>query len=165
MLPEKWGGIGMPDIQKFWTAFKFSWLRRLITTPSFWPTIIQVQINKILGIELSITDILKLGSSRLYQVSKQVKNEFWKQVFGSIVSITEGAAFCFPEKLISSPFFHNNLVLRNNKVLKVADFPELSEKVETLSDFYKPGTNTLLQWADFCDRFQCNISEEKFIYS
>ena len=34
-LPENYGGLGMPDLLKFWTAFKFSWLRRLITTNSF----------------------------------------------------------------------------------------------------------------------------------
>ena len=39
-LPENYGGLGMPDLLKFWTAFKFSWLRRLITTNSFWPKII-----------------------------------------------------------------------------------------------------------------------------
>ena len=163
MLPEKWGGLGTPDIQKFWTAFKFSWLRRLLTTNSFWPTIIQMQVNKILGYEISVTDILKLGSSKLNQISKQLKNDFWKQVFGSIISITEGAAFCYPEKFLSTPFFHNNLVMRNNKVVKEVDFPELSGKIETISDFYIPGTTTLFQWVDFCDHYECNISEEKFI--
>ena len=31
-LEQKQGGIGMPDVLKFWTAFKFSWLRRLLTS-------------------------------------------------------------------------------------------------------------------------------------
>ena len=34
-LPIKYGGLGMPDISQFWTAFKFSWVRRLQTTNSF----------------------------------------------------------------------------------------------------------------------------------
>ena len=108
-LPEKNGGLGMPDMQKFWTSFKFSWLRRLITTTSFWPKIITSQVNKVLESDLNIFEILQLGASKLLQMSKQLKNEFWKQVFSSVIDIFEGAAFSYPEKLLSSPFFHNNL--------------------------------------------------------
>ena len=95
--------------------------------------------------------------------TKRLKNYFWKQTFGTILNITEGAAFCFPEKLLLSPFFHNNLVRRNNKVVKENDYPELVGKVSTLSDFYFPATSNLMQWADFCEHNRCAISEEKYI--
>ena len=96
-------------------------------------------------------------------MSKFLKNVFWKQVFGTIIDITEGAAFTYPEKLLSSPFFHNNLVLRNNKVIKEGNYPEIVDKVTSLSDFFNPGTNQLLQRAEFCERHGSNISEEKYI--
>ena len=162
-LPIQKGGLGMPDILKFWSAFKFSWFRRLLSTDSFWPKLVQAQVNEVLGQEIGMVDILQLGASKLNQIAKHLKNEFWKQVFSTAIELTEGAAFCHPEKLLTSPFLHNNLVLRNNKVIRERDFPELAGIVSTLSDFYYPGTNQIMQWAEFCERYRCNISEEKFI--
>ena len=39
-LPEKKGGLGLPDVEKFWKSLKFSWLRRLSSTEAFWPKIL-----------------------------------------------------------------------------------------------------------------------------
>jgi hypothetical protein len=39
-LPVKLGGLGVPDVLKFWTAFKFSWFRRMLNTQSFWPKLV-----------------------------------------------------------------------------------------------------------------------------
>ena len=162
-LPLHMGGLGMPDISKFWTAFKFSWFRRLISTDSFWPQILMEQVNDILGYTINIFELLQLGASKLHQISKLLKNNFWKQVLGTAIQITEGAAFCYPEKIISSPFWHNTLVLRNNKTIKESDFPEIVGKVFTLSDLFYPGTNKIMEWVDFCERYACNISHNKFI--
>ena len=134
----------MPDILKFWSAFKFSWFRRLLSTDSFWPKLVQAQVNEVLGQEIGMVDILKLGASKLNQIAKHLKNECWKQVFSTAIELTEGAEFSYPEKLLTSPFLHNNLVLRNNKVIQERDFPELAGIVSTLSDFYYPGTNQIM---------------------
>ena len=162
-LPLKNGGLGMPDILKFWTAFKFSWFRRILTSDSFWPKLLESQVNEILGADLKLIDVLQLGQAKLNQVAKSLKNNFWKQVFSSSSEVLEGTAFCFPEKILSSPFMYNNLILRNNKVIKERDFPEIIDKVSTMSDFYKPGTIQLLPWQEFCEKYTCNISQEKFI--
>ena len=163
VLPEKFGGLNMPDIENFWSAFKFSWLRRLLSTSSFWPKILESQISNILGFQTNISDILQLGPSKLVQVAKQLKNDFWKGAFGTIGKIYAGAAFCVPEKILSMTFFHNNLVLRNNKTIKENNYPELIGKVTTLSDFYSPSSTQLMPWADFCERYDCNINIEKYI--
>ena len=161
-LPVKFGGLGVPDLGKFWTGFKFSWIRRLLTSSSFWPQMIKMEINEILGTDMEIVDILQLGDSKLNQISKSLKNIFWKQVFGSVVEITQGAAFSCPENLLSSSFLHNSLVLRNNKTINERHFPEIVGKVSTLSDFYSPATNKLMDWNQFCEHWACNISQEKF---
>ena len=150
-------------VSKFWTAFKFSWLRRLISTKSFWPQILIAQVNEILGYSISIFDLLQLGASKLTQISKLLKNNFWKQVLGTAIQITEGAAFCYPERIITSPFWHNPLVQRNNKVIKESDFPEVVGKISTLSDLFYPGTNKIMEWAHFCERYAVNISFDKFL--
>ena len=69
----------------------------------------------------------------------------------------------FPEKLLSSPFLYNNLVLRNNKIINERIFPEITGIVSTLSDFYLPGTNQLMQWEELKNYWNCDISQEKFI--
>ena len=93
----------MPKIVQFWSAFKFSWLKRLITTSSLWPQIILEQISDILDNEISNVDLLQLGASLLKKISKQLKNKFWSQALGTTSEICEGAIFCFPEKLLSCP--------------------------------------------------------------
>ena len=162
-LPLTYGGIAMPDIASFWKAFKFSWLRRLLATRSFWPNILLNQIRNILSVELSVVEILQLGSFKLNMIAKKIKNPFWKEVFGGIKDMIENAAFCFPEKILSSPFFYNNLVLRGNKVIREKDFPELTRIVGTLSDFYLPNTTTMLSRDEFCERYTCDVSVEKYI--
>ena len=47
-------------------------------------------------------------------------------------------------------------------MLKPADFPEI-QATTTLAKFFHPNTNTLMQWNDFCTRYDIQISEEKFI--
>ena len=72
-LPVTYGGLAMPDINIFWTAFKFSWLRRLLTTHSFWPKILLKSVSEILNYEVSACELLQLGASKLVEISKRIK--------------------------------------------------------------------------------------------
>ena len=157
------GGLGMPDINTFWKAFKFSWLRRLILTRSFWPNILQDQIKDILGTNLTLIEVCQLGASKLSVISKQIKNVFWKQVFADVEDMMNGAAISNPDNLLYSPFFYNNLVIRGTKVIRAQDFPELYGKVNTLSDFYEINTNTFLSFEQFCEVHSCTLSKDKLI--
>ena len=161
-LPVRFGGLGVPYVSKFWTAFKFSWLRRLLTTNSFWPKILLKSISDILHRSVSASQLLQLGASKLVEISKRLSNPFWKQVLWSSLPITEGAAFCFPEKIISSPFFYNPLVVRI-RVVKPTDFPEINKPELSLANFFYPGTNVVMEYNDFCNRYEIDISQEKFI--
>ena len=69
-LPEHYGGLNMPDIEKFWLSFKFSWCRRLLTTTSFWPNILLKEISRAQNQSLSTTQLLQLGPSLLLNISK-----------------------------------------------------------------------------------------------
>ena len=161
-LPVTYGGLAMPDINIFWTAFKFSWLRRLLTTNSFWPKILLKSVSEILNYEVSACELLQLGASKLVEISKRIKNPFWKQVLFSTLPLTENAIFYYPEKILNTPFFFNPLVVRN-RVIKPTDFPELVIPALLLAHFYYPGTNTLMNWNDFQTRYGIVISHDKFI--
>ena len=162
-LPEKQGGLNVPDVEQFWLSFKFSWLCRLLTTQAFWPNIIIHEISQIQNSPLTSTDILQLGPALLGKIGKKLKNKFWQQVLFSAMNVTEGAIFCHPEKLSVSPFWHNPFIRRNNKVIQFNDFPEISTAISTLSDFFYPCTNEIMNKDDFCSKYNLEIDNNKYI--
>ena len=146
-LPEQAGGLGMVDIKQFWASLKFSWVRRLLKTSAFWPKILELDVQKVTGKFTPIIDMLQLGPNMLTSLGKKFNNKFWKQVFIGIGPFMQGALFCHPEKLLYAPFWENPNILRNNKPIKTNAFPYLSEKIKTMSDFYKIGTSSFLSKA------------------
>ena len=161
-IPVKFGGLGMPDVAIFWKAFKFSWIRRLISTRSFWPKILLRDVSEITRVGVSVSQLLQMGASKFLEISKLLRNPFWKQVFQTIPHLTEGAAFCYPEKVITSPFFNNPLVVRNRPI-KTSDFPELVIPEISLAHFYYPNSNQIMELEDFRSKYELNISFEKYV--
>ena len=47
-LTEIDGGLGLTDIQDFWTSLKFSWFRKLNQTTAFWPKILETSVSQII---------------------------------------------------------------------------------------------------------------------
>ena len=161
-LPVKLGGLGMPDISKFWSSFKFSWFRRLLSTEAFWPKILLKNVSKVTNNTLTVSELLQLGATKLAEISRKIQNPFWKQVLSTAMPITLGAAFCFPENFSSSPFFYNPLVTRQRPV-GFGIFPEITNTVSYIADFFYPGTNNIMEWNDFCNHYNVIISQEKYI--
>ena len=162
-LPEKLGGLNVPDVEQFWLSFKFSWLRRLLTTKAFWPNIVLNEISNIQNSQVTPTELLQLGPALLCNMGKKLKNKFWQQVLFSAMNITEGAIFSHPEKLSTSSFWYNPFIRRNNKVIRHNDFVELNNSISTLSDFFYPCSNEIMNKDDFCARHNVDISENKYI--
>ena len=156
------GGLGMLDIGKFWMAFKFSWFRRLLSTQAFWPHILMGSVARFEGGVMDACRLIELGSSKLNEISKKIKNPFWRQILASAFPIVQKAAYTFPEKIINSPLFANPLVLRNRPV-KHSDFPELVNKIRTLADLFYPSTNKFMDHVDLCVHYDIVFSLEKFI--
>ena len=161
-LPIKQGGLSMPDIQSFWTAFKFSWIRRLLTTDAFWPQLLLEDMGRLMGGKVSAPDLLQCGVSKLQSVSKEMHNPFWKQVLACTKIIADGALDLYPEKIMQSPLYHNPAIIRRRPI-KPTEFPELGSLGLSLSNFHHQGTNELMSWEDFQTRHNINISYEKYI--
>ena len=162
-LPENLGGLNVPNVENFWTAFKFSWVRRMLHTKSFWPQLIQHQINVQLGYEISLPEILELGPSLIEAIGKNMKNKFWKETFQSITTVTNAYLYRYPERFTRSSFWYNPLIKRNNKIIKLNDFPEISKKVCCVGDFLCPHTNTLMTYQCFLNKYSIHISEDRYI--
>ena len=133
----------------------------MLTTEAFWPQILLQEVSTISNKNITCCDLLQFGASKLNEISKSIKNPFWKQVLAAATPIVEGSGFCNPEKLLDSPFWFNPLVKRAN-VVKYNDFPEISTKINTLADFFIPNTNTIMEYNAFCERYNCQLSEEKY---
>ena len=98
-----------------------------------------------------------------YQIGKKIKNKFWKEVFCSVTSYMQGAIFCNPEKILVAPFWDNPTITRNNKPIRKTAFPAVSCKINTISDFYRPGSVIKLSKDELEDTFGVEISDEVFI--
>ena len=162
-LPEKLGGLNFPDIESFWLSFKFSWFRRLLNTSAFWPKILMESLSSIQNQQFNPSQLLQLGPSLLHSMSKKITNKFWQQVLISAQKVAEGAIFTFPEKIGYSSFWYNPHIRRNNKVVTPANFPLISNSVSTLSDFFYPNTNLVMDRDDFCDKYSLAVSENDYI--
>ena len=75
-LPQKVGGLGMIDVARYWTAFKFSWLRRILSTNAFRPKILKKSVAEV-GHQANLTDILQYGPSKLEAIGKSLSSPFW----------------------------------------------------------------------------------------
>ena len=162
-LSEQAGGLGMVDICNFWQSFKFSWIRRLLTTESYWPVILMNSMQRITGDLFSVSDFIQAGAYRLNFIGKKMHNKFWGEVLLSVAPIMQGAIFCNPEKIYQTTFWNNPKILKNNKSIKKSSFPEISDKIINISDFYKIGTNLMLTYEEFQSRHQLELSEDTFI--
>ena len=123
-LPENLGGLNIPDIEKFCTAFKFSWLCRALTSNSFWPKILSAQILISFGSNYQPCDLLKLGTALLV-LGKKFTNKCWCQVLNSTLQLTDRFIFSYPEKLTFSSFWYKPLIKQSNKTCR---FPSTSCK-------------------------------------
>ena len=124
-MQKKTWWVEHPDIEQFWTAFKFSWLRRALTTNSFWPKILSEQILISSGTNYQPCELLKHGPALLVQIGKKLTNKCWCQVLNSKLQLTEGFIFSYPEKLTFSSFWYKPLIKQSNKTCR---FPSTSCK-------------------------------------
>ena len=162
-LPEALGGINVPNIEKYWSAFKFSWIRRALETQAFWPTLLETQLKNALGYDISVSKLLTYGPSLCLKLSKTLKNKFWSQVLSSVAELYNSLCFKHPEKLTNSSIWYNPFLKKGKKVLTPSDYPDLSNVVTYLGDFFYPLTTIFMSYTDFCARYSDNIQEENFI--
>ena len=122
-LPEKIGGLSMTDVKAFWTSFKFSWFRRILNSGSILPKILEQSILETRQTNTNLINTLQLGPEKLKLISKSLTNNFWKEVLLSAFPVIECEIFQTPQKILLSPFFDNNIITRNNKIINATSHP------------------------------------------
>ena len=80
-MPEKLGGLNVPDIEQFWLAFKSSWLRRILSTQAFWPKIVLQDISKIQNRIVTSAELLNFGPTLLHNIGKKLRILFGNKYY------------------------------------------------------------------------------------
>ena len=75
-MNEKAGGLGLINIKVFWTALKFSWLRRLTNISTFWPQVLRSSVSKILGKDVHFQKIVNFDQGKFEFWGKKLLNMF-----------------------------------------------------------------------------------------
>ena len=162
-LPEKAGGLGFTDVHCFWQSLKFSWLRRLCYSGGFWPKLLELTVKTIVGVPVTTVKLLQFGPSKLSDIGKKCRNNFWKQIFSSAGDFMQGALFSIPENIVFAPFWNNPIIKRNRKAIKMSDFPEIANKMSIVADFYDQNSGDMLSKREFEQKFECQVSNETFL--
>lgn len=121
-LPETRGGLNFPDLITSWQAFKFSWIRRLITSKSSWKQIFTLNLSNSYNINLDHF-LTSIGTVEYSNVAKKFPNSFWSECLSSISLIMrEHLKNNTPEDIITYPLWSSNVFLRNNIICKRNQF-------------------------------------------
>ena len=143
----------MVDIEGFWQSFKCSWIRRLLSTESFWPSILQLELSRY---NTNLNELLFLGPSKLLELSKCVENKFWSNVLISVSTLQKEASYSIPENFYMFPIWNNPLFKNGRRVLYSSNFSKGSHKIQQVADFYSsPGV--LLSLQQINRKFRTNI--------
>ena len=131
--PLKNGGLGMVDIKTFWQSLKCSWVRRLLKTNAFWPSILEINLKEI---NSQTNQILFAGPSFLKEIAKQIKNKFWREVLLCLADLHTEASYALPEHFYLFPIFNNILFKNGNRTLKSGNFGNFTHQIQQVADLY-----------------------------
>ena len=76
--------MDFPDIKSSWKAFKFSWLRRMMTAKRAWVEILKDSLRPRLIFQNIQASIANLDLIQLSKNTKYICNAFWREIFKSV---------------------------------------------------------------------------------
>ena len=95
------GGLQMIDIEKFVTAMKSTWVRRLLDPSDMpWKCLFELTISNIRNIRI-------YGSSFFKLLKSKTNNQFWKDVFVDWNNVYENYKVKNNDHIMTQPLWHN----------------------------------------------------------
>ena len=152
------GGLSMVDIGLFWQALKCSWIRRLAKTDAFWPKILEKNLEKI---GAKVNDIFCEGPNILKQMSVKISNQFWQNTLNAAGNVLTEACNNAADNFDLLPLFANPIFRHNGKLLDRKKLNILSDKISSVSDFYK-GRDQLYSLAEIRSIYDLNMSPKQY---
>ena len=157
VLPEKNGGINMISIPEFWKALKISWLRRMITSESYWLHILKFELSKF---NLAPEGIFLSGNTSLSKNASKISNPFWIETFRAGAELIETSFFSQPKNFSLFPLIENSLFKINNQNITTNFFRGL--KTLQVSDIMCENTTSFKNLQQFNIRQNLNLNFLEF---
>ena len=137
----KSGGLGVPDIRKYISAMKITWIRKLKQTKHKWKNIALITYPFIIGLE-------QCGPNLYSQKAKS--NIFWEHVFKAYRLLYYKIETQNISELLAEPVLHNDRIKIGNKVISYTQWIE--KGVYNLADFVG-NTGKLLTFTEFRNKY------------
>ena len=152
--PQSRGGLGFPDIHASFTAFRFSWFRRMVNSRSAWKYIFLLNLLNSFGID-EHTFFTAIGTAEYDKIAKKFPNPFWKDCLLSIKPLMLEHLKNAPEYFSSYPIWGSSLFVRNSAVCNKNLFNNVGSLINTPSDIliYSEPQVRFLTDAEFYDKY------------
>ena len=147
-LPEKKGGLAVPNLQKFWDSLKLAWLTRLIQgdESSTWKRLSLSKLSLATNIpNLTSKKLLSLGPASLAQASRLLNNQFWQSLF-KLMPQLERTFYLQNLKIIGEKVIWNtdDLLLEGKPFDRKLSSVQISQNLTTISSFLSENTHVLM---------------------
>ena len=143
-LPEKKGGLAIPNLQKFWDSLKLAWLTRLIQgdESSTWKRLSLSKLSLATNIpNLTSKKLLSLGPATLAQASRLLNNQFWQSLF-KLMPQLERTFYLQNLKIIGEKVIWNtdDLLLEGKPFDRKLSSVQISQSLTSISSLRGLGT-------------------------
>ena len=131
--PESREGLGFPDIFSSWTAFKFSWFRRLVHSHAAWKDIFILNIEE--NFNLNLDEFCSnVGTVYYDKMSKKLSNPLWSECLRSIKPLMLEHLKNAPENLTSYPIWGSNVFIMNSSICSKRNFGNVGRLIRYPAD-------------------------------
>ena len=131
--PESREGLGFPDIFFSWTAFKFSWFRRLVHSHAAWKDIFSLNIEE--NFNLNLDEFCSnVGTVYYDKMSKKLSNPLWSECLRSIKPLMLEHLKNAPENLTSYPIWGSNVFIMNSSICSKRNFGNVGRLIRFPAD-------------------------------
>ena len=149
--PMEQGGLGVPNVEKFWKSLKVVWINRLMqaSDDSKWRRICLQQTGSALNnSHLTSTMLLQTGVSKIADAcNRRLLNSFWKNVW-STLPLAERVFYSQSKHIQSEMLIWGTESIKfNGKPLDKKDFARsITDKFTFITDLLNPETG--LPWVE-----------------
>ena len=153
--PYEDGGLDMINLPAYIKALKITWLRRILNSDGVWQNLLLHRIK--------LDHLLQFGIEYVEKVLKDIKNNFWKDVFISWRDNVRKKDNSFTEfnleDILKSPIWYNSKIKINNTHIYLNTWHE--KGILYINDLINED-GTLFTYEEFINKFHLNANFLEF---
>ena len=142
------GGLNMVDLKNFIRASKVTWMKRIIfDDDSDWKHLFETTTGK-------VKNICTLGPTWIKVLANKTKNQFWKDVLFSWMSVTETIDPNNFDKIMSHPLWYNSSISASTLFFKTW----FQKEIIYIGDVVSPQTGRVLDFDQIKETFDLHTN-------